>query len=205
MKESTMQKSKRILDAMLQGRKISSFEANQIGNTTDGTRFIRFIREKYPVKSEKVEGELYHRYWIDEAYLAELKEVVAVAMSYWDNFFGTPEGTKLFSLSGTAGMHNKMFVKADEMRHKIRITKAWRENLQDISNEDCLAEGICYDEDRQEYFFFEDHEGEIVMETRRIYSSTPQGAYALLIDKVSGKGTWESNPEVTAYEFELLK
>jgi len=37
--------------------------------------FIRFIREKYPVKSEKVEGELYHRYWIDEAYLAELKEV----------------------------------------------------------------------------------------------------------------------------------
>ena len=43
------------------------------------------------------------------------------------------------------------------------------------------------------------------METRRIYSSTPQGAYALLIDKVSGKGTWESNPEVTAYEFELLK
>ena len=31
--------------------------------------------EKYPVKSEKVEGELYHRYWIDEAYLAELKEI----------------------------------------------------------------------------------------------------------------------------------
>ena len=71
MKESTMQNSKRILDAMLQGRKITPFEANQIGNTTDGTRFIRFIREKYPVKSEKVEGELYHRYWIDEAYLAE--------------------------------------------------------------------------------------------------------------------------------------
>ena len=33
------------------------------------------IREKYPVKIEKVEGELYHRYWIDEEYLAELKEV----------------------------------------------------------------------------------------------------------------------------------
>lgn len=75
MKESTMQKSKRILNAMLQGRKITPIEANQIGNTTDGTRFIRFIREKYPVKSEKVEGELYRRYWIDEAYLAELKEV----------------------------------------------------------------------------------------------------------------------------------
>ena len=75
MKESTVQKSKRILAALLSGRKITPFEANAIGNTTDGTRFIRFIREKYLVKSEKVEGELYHRYWIDEAYLAELKNI----------------------------------------------------------------------------------------------------------------------------------
>lgn len=75
MKESTRAKSQRILDAMLQGRKITPFEANTIGNTTDGTRFIRFIREKYPVKDEKVEGELYHRYWIDEEYLASLDEI----------------------------------------------------------------------------------------------------------------------------------
>lgn len=71
MKESTQQKSKRILNAMLQGRKITPLEANEIGQTTDGTRFIRFIREKYPVKSEKVEGELYHRYWIDPDFLYE--------------------------------------------------------------------------------------------------------------------------------------
>ena len=72
MKESTQQKSKRILDAMLSGRKLTPYEANEIGRTTDGTRFIRFIREKYPVKDEKVEGELYHRYWIDEEYLKTL-------------------------------------------------------------------------------------------------------------------------------------
>lgn len=30
-------------------------------------------------------------------------------------------------------------------------------------------------------------------------------AFAALIDKVSGKGTWESNPYVWAYEFELMK
>ena len=72
---STNAKSQRILQAMLEGKKITPIEANQIGNTTDGTRFIRFIREKYPVKQEKVEGELYHRYWIDEEYLAQLKEI----------------------------------------------------------------------------------------------------------------------------------
>lgn len=75
MKESTKEKGKRILDAMLAGRKITPYEANQIGETTEGTRFIRHIREKYPVKSEKVEGELYHRYWIDEAYLAQLQGI----------------------------------------------------------------------------------------------------------------------------------
>lgn len=75
MKESTRAKSKRIEEALLQGRKITPFEANAIGNTTDGTRYIRFLREKYPIKSERVEGELYKRYWIDESYLAELREV----------------------------------------------------------------------------------------------------------------------------------
>ena len=70
MKESTQAKSKRILDAMLQGRKLAPKDANDIGDTTDGTRFIRFIREKFPVKDEKVEGELYHRYWIDPEFLA---------------------------------------------------------------------------------------------------------------------------------------
>lgn len=87
MKESTRAKSQRILDAMLQGKKITPFEANAIGNTTDGTRFIRFIREKYPVKDEKVEGELYHRYWIDEAYLAELETIgeQVSAGTFFDN------------------------------------------------------------------------------------------------------------------------
>ena len=74
MKESTRSKSKRILDVLLSGQKITPFDANKIGETTDGTRFIRFIREKYPVKDEKVEGELYHKYWIDEEYLKEMKE-----------------------------------------------------------------------------------------------------------------------------------
>ena len=71
MRESTQAKSKRILDAMLQGRKLTPKDANAIGDTTDGTRFIRFIREKFPVKDEKVEEELYHRYWIDPEFLVE--------------------------------------------------------------------------------------------------------------------------------------
>lgn len=74
MRESTQAKSRRILDALLQGKKLTPFEANIIGRTTDGTRFIRFIREKYPVRSARVPGELYKVYWIDEEYLAQHQE-----------------------------------------------------------------------------------------------------------------------------------
>ena len=89
MKESTRAKGKRILDAMLAGKKITPFEANQIGHTTDGTRHIRFIREKYPVKSERVEGELYKRYWIDEAYLAEMKKPLRERIrTFFDDLLG---------------------------------------------------------------------------------------------------------------------
>ena len=38
----------------------------------------------------------------------------------------------------------------------------------------------------------------------RVYH-TPREAYAVLIDKVSGKGTWDKNPWVWAYDFELVK
>lgn len=33
---------------------------------------------------------------------------------------------------------------------------------------------------------------------------TPREAFAALIDKISGKGTWENNPWVVAYSFELV-
>lgn len=76
MKESTVAKSRRILNALLEGRKLTAFDANIIGRTTDGGRYIRFIREKYPVKSQRVEGEQYKVYWIDEDYLAGLKKPI---------------------------------------------------------------------------------------------------------------------------------
>lgn len=64
---------RRILNALLMGARLTPVMANEIGETTEGTRKIRKIREKYPVRSEKVAGELYRRYWIDEAFLMNLK------------------------------------------------------------------------------------------------------------------------------------
>lgn len=105
------------------------------------------------------------------------------------------------------GWKNKMFVKAEFMPHRIRITDISLEHLQDISDEDCLKEGVqkCSEDHRIgypigipfNYFIYEDKKGNRY--------TTPKEAYEALIDKVSGKGTWESNPWVFVYDFELVK
>lgn len=104
-------------------------------------------------------------------------------------------------LMNTPGWTNKMFVKADLMPHHIKITGIKVERLQDISDEDCLKEGIIH--------AYTDNDGIKIYHTphtKRGYLSTDvaQQAFAFLIDKVSGKGTWESNPFVFAYEFVLV-
>ena len=99
------------------------------------------------------------------------------------------------------GMTNKMFVSAKEMPHQIRITDVRVERLQDITYEDCLAEGVyILDEDPmnpQAYIYAFPNSPEVYYH--------PREAYAALIDRISGKGTWQSNPYVFVYEFELVK
>lgn len=126
-------------------------------------------------------------------------EIVAVAQSY-NSFYDDTYNPVLFPAG--AGWNNKMFVKPELMPHRIRITGIKGERLQDISNEECLREGI-----RQFTPNFPKnlpiHPTHFVVGD--ILKDTPREAFAALIDKVSGRGTWASNPWVVAYEFELVK
>lgn len=129
----------------------------------------------------------------------KIGEEVAIAQRYIDlddkfyRLLGIYKG-------GMKGYRNKMFVKADFMPHRIRITNIRVERLQDISEEDCIAEGI------------QDIVGKTYPETHlyRIKKGdtcygTPRKPYSKLIDKISGKGTWDRNPLVFVYDFELVK
>lgn len=96
---------------------------------------------------------------------------------------------------------NKLFVKPELMLHFIRITNVRIERLQDISDKDCLAEGIEFDGKAQSFYC-----GMNVSNNAKIWlGRTPRESYATLIDKVSKKGDWNKNPYVFAYEFELIK
>lgn len=135
----------------------------------------------------------------------KIEEVVAVAQSYKDACVGTDMKVFVPHLGAnipviyTAGFDNKMYVQADLMPHQIQITDVRVERLQDISDEDCLKEGICYLPEIRKYYF------ERADKEQGFYFNSPREAFAALIDKVSGAGTWERNPFVVVYGFELVK
>lgn len=111
----------------------------------------------------------------------------------------------------SAGWRNKMFVKAELMRHHIRITGVRVERLQLIPYEDCLREGVYKDTEEGRVIgypfgvpFYYTFEGAISNYRENMHWATPREAFAALIDKVSGRGTWDSNPLVWAYSFELV-
>lgn len=140
-------------------------------------------------------------------------EIVAVAQSYKDA--GYKRGTyrdedkyiPIFMANedpisvATAGWSNKMYVKPEYMPERVRMNGIRIERLQDISDDDCLNEGIEASNSHEigygipwVYLF---------AGSEKAYF-TPREAYAALIDRVSGKGTWERNPYVVVYEFEKL-
>lgn len=103
-------------------------------------------------------------------------------------------------MKDSAGWNNKMFVQADACKHHIEIIDIKVEHLQDISEEDCLKEGVNEDNKGIQYSFYSN-----IGYCGQYPFNTPREAFAALIDKVSGKGTWECNPFVWAYEFCLIK
>ena len=133
-------------------------------------------------------------------------EVVAVAQSY-ESMANSGYLDRMMETSSTfkkeycgAGWNNKMFVRPDLMPHQIRITNIKAERLQDISDEDCMCEGVTWDYDdypimSRKVYFINDYEAFL----------SPRLAFAALINRICGKSTWEYNPYVFAYSFELVK
>lgn len=135
-------------------------------------------------------------------------EIVAVAQSYEAVYEEQKDDTlEMLDLVHNPGWGNKMFVRSDLMSHKIRITNVRIERLQDISDEDCLREGITDmgTGGSLRYSFVENVKqttGDTIAFSNNF--ATAKEAFANLIDKVSGKGTWESDSFVWVYDFELV-
>lgn len=134
-------------------------------------------------------------------------EVVAVVQSYEQigvnpqHYISRPDIDGYQIVSKHKGWRNKMYVSADLMPHRVRITGVRCERLQEISDEECMREGIEYLGDGIYTFKNMSRAGY----NNNPLLDSPRAAFASLIDKISGRGTWERNPWVAVYEFELVK
>ena len=218
-----------LTQAVLEGRKTQTRRIISI-KTLD--KIGLFQKEYYEGTFDKLKGvELLTHYFITEK-LGKLPynigEVIAVAQSYKDvdsyysaayqrqhSIYGmtvdaldcvpNEDIKKWFKIRDDfkykASWDNKMFVRADLMPHQIRITSVRIERLQDISDEDCLKEEI-------QTFYYGDCKfppDGYTFDNGKSHFNTPREAFADLINKVSRKDTWESNPYVFVYDFEFVK
>lgn len=167
----------------------------------DGTKTMtrRVLRDNVPLGNweETVKHLLY-----------KVGDIVAIAQSYHTlnkSGYVAPEWCE-HTCESSAGYKNKMFVRADLMPHHIKITGVKVERLQDISDDDILREGIYPQRffNKVEYVFATKGKMNNTPVHRLKIFPTPREAFAALIDKISGKGTWESNPWVAVYSFELI-
>lgn len=145
----------------------------------------------------------------------KLNEIVAVAQSYKEldySFHGFATNPSHFCgirkewAEKQKGWGNKMFVSSKFMPHQIKINDIRIEQLQDISDEDCLKEGIWIDSHREMiddniYTFYDNGEYHYLW-----HFPSPKLAFAALIERpgVGRKGLWAENPHVVAYTFKLV-
>ena len=140
-------------------------------------------------------------------------DVLAVKQSYktvydWMQRIGrSPLAGEDYRLrhENSAGWQNKMFVCNDEMPFAVRIVRVDVERLQEITDNDVLREGV---ETLQDYPgvkpLYGWHYHKDAGDGRGFQQSyiTPRCAFAHLIDRICGKGTWEADNIHFVYTFE---
>lgn len=211
-----------LTEAVINGRKIETRRVEPICKLVDGWVELGYNRIEV-VKNGKVR---FHNdktgTYVEEKTRYAIDEVVTVAQSYKDaginpdRIVSYKDDDTPVSAIQSPGWTNKMFTKPDIhvwnkdgnrfvftylMPHRIRITGIRIERLQEITDESCLREGIQFHHISQSYYV--DYHKKTGY--RAWLGRTPREAFAALIDKVSGRGTWESNPYVVVYQFELVK
>lgn len=103
-------------------------------------------------------------------------------------------------ISQLPGWRNKMFTYPTMMPWQVQMNDLSFERLQDISAEDCLCEGV----ERWLDGYIVSGLMECSGRNNQVFD-TPREAFAALIDRINGRGTWQDNPWVEAYTMDLQR
>lgn len=202
-----------LTQAVLDGRKTQTRRIVTCPKRYKGVDVAGFYAYRRPYDRVIVELCMYDEdeIPIDEGQILpkyKVGEVLAIAQSYKNIGYHPTDKTitikggkiEFIEFQEHKGWTNKMFVSCENMLHFIRITNVRIERLQDISDDDCLAEGIIkWDAGQGDIPFYS------YKNSKKNDFDNPRDAFAALIDKVGKKGDWDSNPYVFVYDFELVK
>lgn len=174
------------------------FKAVILGNKTVTRRIALFIKDQLTIYGEP---EMFNqKYQIGKSVYLKEPYIDDLDMDHVFYKFN-PDHIAMLKSSGYTKeismpkfWKNKLFMPEDKARYFIEIKDIRLERLQDITYEECLKEGIVCSE-----FGYWDNGSTVSMFESAI------SAYADLIDRINGKGTWMKNPHVFRYEFELIK
>ncbi len=99
--------------------------------------------------------------------------------------FGRAAGLRPSSRPCENGLANQTVTNCNGLKREMCVEK--------------MSKGVRYLPEIDRYYF------ERLDKSQGFYFNSPCEAFAALIDKVSGKGTWDRNPFVVVYEFEIVK
>jgi hypothetical protein len=162
------------------------------------------FNQKYGLESAVLNGTKTRTWRADKKPRFEVGEIVAIKQCYCYVYgenrdfleHKVSKDVLINEIFTSAGWRNKMFVKNELMPHQIRITSGKKCRLQDLTDEECLREGIKKINTNKEQYTYRN--------ACNIYP-TANNAFKMLIGALNGKGYWENNPDGYAYEFELVK
>lgn len=139
------------------------------------------------------------RYKVGE--IVYLKEPYIITGQTYEYEYLHENKTDIACIKRNGGYKNKLFMPERAARYFIKITGVRAERLQDISEEDCLLEGIkigrCGNESKWMKAFYAPDDNQPYI--------TAKSAYEEVFNRINGKGTWDSNPFVWVYDYELTK
>ena len=143
-----------------------------------------WVRETFCYKYDSDYKPLDNQYW----YRSSNPDVEAIP----------DEGTELYRKDGS---ERSPWIPSIHMPRKasrilLEITSIRAERLQDISEDDAIAEGILFNGD---YDLWWDYQRE------QWICVDPIDSYKSLICKINGPETWEKNPWVWVVEFKVIK
>jgi hypothetical protein len=164
----------------------------------------RIISQEQKIKIREAEGDdpkqwvTHARYWPgDRVAVAQSYQAIHEEMMKGDYGDGIYDAFRWADVADTRGWKNKMFVRADLMPHQIQILDVQVKRLQNITDDDCIKEGI--EKVMGSYVPLSRHPG-----CKTMYPF-PADAFAALIDKLSGAGTWKRDPWCFVYTFKLIR